>query len=338
MLAGRTAGRLTDLATELGGLDTAVADVGDPPTVQALVGTGDVLVTTVGPFTKYGEPALDAAVQAGAVYLDSTGEPGFIWRLFDEWSARAEAGGAALIPAFGYDYVPGNAAAALALEEAGDAAVRVDVGYFVTGTKILGAASSGTLATMAAAANEPAVVYRGWRLQPDRLARKTRTFEVSGGRRSAYSMSSSEHFAIPRLRPGLREVNVYNGWFGRLSPVVQGLSAINAVTSRLPGGQVTRALVSKLTPDVTGRGPDVDERAGTGSEVVAIAYDAAGAQLAEARLHGPNGYELTADLLAWGAMRAAEGAVKATGTLGPVTAFGLPAIMDALSTAGMKRL
>ena len=86
---------------------------------------GDVLVTTVGPFLQLGRAAVDAAVDAGAVYLDSTGEPPFVRRVLRATTARARPPpGAALIPAFGLDYVPGNLAAALALAEAGDRAHR----------------------------------------------------------------------------------------------------------------------------------------------------------------------------------------------------------------------
>jgi short subunit dehydrogenase-like uncharacterized protein len=74
VLAARNAQRLEALARQLGGLDTAVADVGRPETVRALVTRGDVLVSTVGPFERYGEPAIQAAIAAGAHYLDSTGE------------------------------------------------------------------------------------------------------------------------------------------------------------------------------------------------------------------------------------------------------------------------
>src|SRR6266566_9511847 len=75
VLAGRSGDRLVALAGELGGLDTAVADVADPASVGALVESGDVLISTVGPFVKWGEPAVRAAISAGAQYLDSTGQP-----------------------------------------------------------------------------------------------------------------------------------------------------------------------------------------------------------------------------------------------------------------------
>jgi len=47
VLAARSRGRLEALAAALGGLEARVADVRDPATVGALVGAGDVLVSTV---------------------------------------------------------------------------------------------------------------------------------------------------------------------------------------------------------------------------------------------------------------------------------------------------
>src|SRR5215217_3205628 len=125
ILAGRSAGRLDELAGRLGGLETRVADVARPATVFDLVSEGDVLVSTVGPFAKWGEPALRAAIGAGGIYLDSTGEPTFIRRVFEEFGPPARRAGATLLTAMGYDFVPGALAGALALEEAGPKAVRV---------------------------------------------------------------------------------------------------------------------------------------------------------------------------------------------------------------------
>src|SRR4051794_36297329 len=82
VLAGRNAQRLASLAEELGGLETAVADVAQPETCGAMVQRGDVLVATVGPFVRYGRPAVEAAIAAGAHYIDSTGEPTFIREVF----------------------------------------------------------------------------------------------------------------------------------------------------------------------------------------------------------------------------------------------------------------
>src|SRR5690349_16615065 len=64
LLAARRREPLEVLAAELGGLETAVADVSNPGSIRALVEKGDTLVTTVGPFARWGDPALDAAIDA----------------------------------------------------------------------------------------------------------------------------------------------------------------------------------------------------------------------------------------------------------------------------------
>src|SRR5215469_9507986 len=131
VLAGRNKDRLNELAERLshdnGGvtLETSVAGSERPGPLRELVGAGDVLVSTAGPFLKVGRTVVEAAVDAGAIYLDSSGEPPFIRQVFEEFGPRAERTGAVLLTAFGYDYVPGNLAGALALQAAGPAAARV---------------------------------------------------------------------------------------------------------------------------------------------------------------------------------------------------------------------
>jgi short subunit dehydrogenase-like uncharacterized protein len=332
LLAGRDRTRLETLAGRLGGLPVAEADTARPDSVRALVGPGDVLVSTVGPFLTRGEPAVRAAVDAGAAYLDSTGEPPFLRRVFEELGPRA-AGRCALVPAFGYDFVPGNLAGALALAEA-PAATRVTVGYFVTGG---GGFSSGTLASGAGLLLEPGFAWRAGRLRRERTARRLRSFRVGGRDRLGVSYAGSEHYALPRFAPGLRDVDVYLGWFGRRSRAVQAVAAVGAPLSRLPGVRpLARAAAGPLGRR-TGRGPGEAARRAGRSLVLAIAADDHGRELARVHLQGPDPYTLTARLLAWAATRAARGALEGTGALGPVDAFGLEALQAGAATAGLDR-
>src|SRR5690348_10035041 len=85
VLAGRNASKLAELGERLGGLETAHADAMRQNSMLDLVESGDVLVSTVGPFVKWGAPAVRAAIEAGATYLDSTGEARFIRRVFEEF-------------------------------------------------------------------------------------------------------------------------------------------------------------------------------------------------------------------------------------------------------------
>src|SRR5215213_2816049 len=133
LLAGRSEQRVADLAGRLGGLEWRTADVHRQSSVFALVERSDVLLSTVGPFVRWGRPAVRAAVAAPCVYLDSTGEPPFIRAVFEEFGPAAARAGATLMPAMGYDFVPGTLAGALALRDAGGRAIRVDVGYYMLG-------------------------------------------------------------------------------------------------------------------------------------------------------------------------------------------------------------
>jgi short subunit dehydrogenase-like uncharacterized protein len=331
VLAARSPDKLEALAAELGGgLDTATADVSDPSSVSALVERGDVLVTTVGPFSRWGAPAAAAATTAGAHYLDSTGEPGFIREVFERYGPAADRAGCAMLTAFGYDWVPGNLAAGLALRQAGDEAVRIDVGYFISGRA---APSGGTRASLAASLGEPGFAFRDGRVQSERVAKRVRGFQVGSKRRDAVSVGSSEHFTLPRIAPQLREVNAYLGWFGPASRPMQAFS----LGASLPGVSRLLELAGERFVKGSTGGPDAEARAKSGSHIAAIAYDGAGRELAEVHVTGVDGYTFTGRVLAWGAQLAAEGGVQGTGALGPQEAFGLVALTDGCLWAGLEQ-
>jgi short subunit dehydrogenase-like uncharacterized protein len=336
VLAARSADSLAKLADELGGgLDTAVADVSEPRTVGALVSPGDVMVSTVGPFARWGEPAIEAAIRVGAAYLDSTGESSFIRRVFERYGNLAERSGSGLVTAFGYDWVPGNLAAGLALREAGEDAERVAIGYYATGS---GGMSGGTRASAAGAMLDPGFAYRDGRLQTERGARRVASFDVEGRRLQAVSAGSSEHFALPHSYPQLREVDVYLGWFGPASRPVQAFSAGLSLVTKVPGTrQAIGGALDKLISGSTG-GPGPEERAKGGSHVVAIAYGPDGDALASARVAGVDGYSFTGAVLAWGATTALEHGLKGSGALGPVEAFGLDELERGCAEAGIERV
>jgi short subunit dehydrogenase-like uncharacterized protein len=338
-IAGRCREALEDLAAELGpGVEVATADVADPESVRDLLEPGDVMLTTVGPFARWGTAAIEAAIDAGTPYIDSTGEPPFIRRVFERWGPAAEASGAALLTALGYDWVPGNLAGALALREAGPEARRVEIGYFMTGGGSAGGMSGGTMASLSGALLEPGFAYRGGEIVTERGGKRVRGFEVRGRTRQAVSIGSSEHFTLPALSPDLEEVDSYLGWFGPLSrPMQVGSLGIAAVT-KVPGARsLIGGVTSRFVKGSTG-GPSAEERAGSGSYVVANAYDEAGEQIASHRIEGVDGYTFTARFLSWAARRALAGGIEGRGALGPAEAFGLPELEAGVAEAGIKRV
>ena len=330
VLAGRSESSLRELAEPLG-LEWRVADALRQNSVFALLEPGDVLVSTVGPFVKWGEPAVRAAIAAKSVYIDSTGEPPFIRRIFEEFGPPAERAGAALLPAMGYDYVPGTLAAGLALEQAGHEAVRVDVGYYAFGAGI----SAGTRRSAVGIMLEDGYAHRGGALRSARIAERVRSFHVRGKDRDAVSIGGSEHLTLPAVHPQLDEVNVYLGWFGALAKPLQAGSLAGSFAFRVPGVRgVLKATADQLVELAGG----TDEPGSGISWVVAEADDAAGERRAEVHLSGGEPYALTAGIMAWAARRAAGEGVERTGAVGPIEAFGLRELEAGCREAGLERV
>jgi short subunit dehydrogenase-like uncharacterized protein len=132
-VAGRSKARLAEVPSTG---ERVVVDLADPDSLDALLDGADVLISCVGPFALHGQPALDAAVRTGTPYVDSTGETGFMKDVY----LTHRGTGPALVPACGFDYIPGDLGVAIAVEELGRRPEEIDVVYGMAG----GGASKGT--------------------------------------------------------------------------------------------------------------------------------------------------------------------------------------------------
>ncbi len=336
VLAARSAERLEGLADELGGLETRIADVTRSETVRALVQDRDVLLSTVGPFVRWGAAAIEAAIDAGAVYVDSCGEPAFIRRVFEHYGRRAERTGASLLTAFGYDWVPGNLAGALALTEAGEEATRILIGYFGQGTA---GSSGGTQASLIGSLLEPSFAFRDGRLRTERIGARVRKFDLGDSRgQLAISVGGSEHLTLPALHPQLQEVDILLGRPGAYVRLMPLISAVLSGATRLPPARAAlETVLGRQAKGSTG-GPDEAARSRGSSTVLATAYAADGRELNAVRLEGPNSYTFGFQMLAWAAIEAAAGNVDTPGALGPVAAFGLHELEAGVRGAGLHRV
>ncbi|MCC3272209.1 saccharopine dehydrogenase NADP-binding domain-containing protein [Arthrobacter zhangbolii] len=336
VLAGRNTDALAGLAEEHGGLEFAAADATDPASVRRLLDPGDVLITTAGPFERVGLPVAEAAVRAGARYIDTTGEVGFVRTLQERFHRQAQDTGAVLLPAFGYDYVPGILAGAMAAQQAGDAGRKLDVGYFTAGALNPGL-SQGTRATMRDGLFLPAVRFANGRLVEERAAAEVHDFPVSGARRSrkaGFLVPGTEVLFLPKAFPQLDAVSVYNGWFADLSRAISLMSAASHTMARSARG---RRLLERLTAPMLGKpgGPDSSQRAKTRTQVVATVTGTDGNLLAAVQLTGPNVYTLTGELIAWGAEQLRDRQDLTPGVAGPLDAFGLDGLTRGCAALGL---
>src|SRR5207342_77278 len=67
------------------------ADAGDPTALAALAASSRVVVSTVGPYLRYGLPLVEACARAGTHYADLTGEVLFVRAAIDRCDAPARA-------------------------------------------------------------------------------------------------------------------------------------------------------------------------------------------------------------------------------------------------------
>jgi hypothetical protein len=189
---------------------------------------------------------------------------------------------------------------------------------------------------------EPGYAFRGGRIVSERIAAHLTTFEIDGEKREAFSIGSSEQFALPRLRRAdhipaqapLTDVGVYLGWFGHATRLVHYGSALATPVSRLPG--VRRALDVSARRIQRSRGAPGPAEA-IHSDVVAVVRDQSGRDLAVVHLTGGDPYSFTAAILAWAAGQAATDGVRPAGAPGPVEAFGADALERACADAGFHR-
>jgi saccharopine dehydrogenase (NAD+, L-glutamate forming) len=112
-LAGRNATKLEAVRARLAKLDPALADLelieadsGERSSLNAMVRRAKVVITTVGPYQQFGEPLVAACAEAGTDYVDLTGEPEFVDRMYVAHHASAENSGARIVHACGFDSVP----------------------------------------------------------------------------------------------------------------------------------------------------------------------------------------------------------------------------------------
>lgn len=338
VLCGRNQQRLETMSEKLGGLDFAVADVDDPEAFRFILGKGDVLVSTVGPFLKYGKTAIMAAIEKGAVYFDSTGEPAFIQEVFDVYGKQARDMGATLITACGYDYIPGNCAAGLALEAAGPKAKRVDVGYFSTSAGQISPLdmSQGTKKSLIMSLVTPIKVYASGAYAMKTGGTKVRRFDLEGFSGLGLSISCTEQFSLPRVYPQLTDVCTYLGWFGKMTRLMQTGALIQTVMGKIPGYLPLASYALSRLPESKGMGPKADLRQKHVTHVIAETFDENGEQLSRTDLVGADAYTFTAKFMAWAADTASKNGAMTPGPLGPIEAFGLDNLRDGCEQSGLN--
>ncbi|HEX3596161.1 MAG TPA: saccharopine dehydrogenase NADP-binding domain-containing protein [Polyangiaceae bacterium] len=113
-IAGRSAPKLEAVRARLVALAPSCkvgvveASVDEPASLSRMAAQTRVVLTTVGPFIDYGEPLVQACIDAGTDYVDSTGEPFFVERLLVRHGDAAARAGVRIVSSCGFDSIPAD--------------------------------------------------------------------------------------------------------------------------------------------------------------------------------------------------------------------------------------
>lgn len=149
-IAGRDATRLESIADELERRPdgVVVANALDKDAVSAMVARTRLILSTAGPFSRYGDHVVDACAFHRADYVDITGETPWVRRVIDRNHAQAAKDGTRIIPFCGFDSVPSDIGALALVEHLrarGSATARVEAAFAAKG-----GFNGGTLASVRA--------------------------------------------------------------------------------------------------------------------------------------------------------------------------------------------
>ena len=296
-LGGRSADRLAHVPSP--GV-RHVVDIADPSSLDQFLDGVDVLITCIGPFAQHGMPVVEAAARTATPYVDSTGEFAFMTQVYERFGSA----GTPIVPACGFDYLPGDLAAAIAVEELEGSADEIDVLYRLRGIK----PSRGTARSAVGAFGSAA-------LSPRRIV-----VEGPDGPMSAVEVPWGESVTVPRHVTGAR--------------VRCGLVAPDALTRAAalaaPVAAVTRPLTRAAAPlldklvDRMKEGPDDDDRGKASALVVVEARR--GTRSARVAVSCRDIYGLTARLLV-----AASQQVAGSGAQAPAQALPARSFLDSVS-------
>ena len=151
-VAGRSKVKLAQLFETLdeGAVRPAmmIADSHDPESLERIAASTSVILTTVGPYAKYGSELVAACVKNGTDYCDLCGEVQWMQQMIDEHQAAAEKSGARIVMSCGFDSIPSDMGLWFLQRQAKDKHKQTCVEVTLLVRAMKGGASGGTFASM----------------------------------------------------------------------------------------------------------------------------------------------------------------------------------------------
>ena len=315
IVSGRSAKKLDALRAELT-LDAPAktAQIDDPASLRELLADCAVVIDCAGPFVLYGEPVLSAAVETGTHYLDTTGEQPYMKMAYERYGPGAARAGVAVVPAMGFDYVPGDMIASLTADGMGELD-ELDMHYcWRDFTPSQGTART-TLEMIAG--NDLEWRNMEWVEASGGVSRGAYEFPEPFGRQRMFRYPSGEQITVPRHLPTRNvRASMNAGSFSseRLAPLFELMVRPAGLAMRTPLKRLMNTVISRL-PE--GQTPEQREKM-----TWAIVCEAKRGEVErKGVITGRDVYGLTAAAIVQGAVLASRKGFEARGGMAPSQAF-----------------
>ena len=364
--AARNEQKLAALRESLGAaaasLPVIVADTLDAESMRKLAQRARVVLTTVGPYARYGSELVAACAESGTHYCDLAGEVQWIRRMIDAHDETARRSGARIVHCCGFDSVPMDIGAWFLQQESQQRYGAYCDSIVLLVKAMKGGASGGTMASMmnvmreARADREVArVLARPYSLNPkdeqrgpDRGDQRGIRFEADAGSWTAPFVMATVNTRVVRrshallgypwgdsfrYREAIRTGGGIAGWF-RSAMITVGLTSLFGAASF----DWSRGLLERFVLPKPGTGPDAAAREKGFFNLEQIGQLADGRQI-RSRITGDRdpGYGSTSKMLAECAVcLALDELESAGGVLTPAVAMAAPLLQRLQANAGLS--
>ncbi|GGG09896.1 enoyl reductase [Rhodococcoides trifolii] len=371
-LAGRSQSKLVSVRSSLGGTAAdwpiLVAEADDTVALDALASKAHVVITTVGPYAKYGKALAHSCAAAGTDYVDLTGEVLFARESADENHELAHSTGARIVHSCGFDSIPSDIGVFALYEKVNQDGAGELTDTTLVVTSMSGGVSGGTIDSlrgqideMTASKKARKIAVSPYSLSPDRsiepdLGRQNDAPIMKGssihpslkGYKAPFVMASYNSRVVRRSNALLgyaygktfKYNEVMSVGSSPLSPVLAGAVAagLGAVVAGL-AFKPTRFILDKVLPK-PGEGPsEKTQRKGHFTVDIYTTTTTGEHYVSRVKAKGDPGYAATAIMLGESALALALNRDELPGigggVLTPATGIG-DALVTRLRTAGVE--
>ncbi len=338
-LAGRNRSKLDKLGFDLPLLE---ADVEDPGSLREMAEAARVVITTVGPYIKYGEPLVAACAEAGTDYVDLTGEPEFVDLMYVRHNERAVETGARIVHCCGFDSIPHDLGAYFTVKQLPEGVPIKVEGFVRAGGNLSGGTFESALTAFSRVRQTVSAGGERKKLEPRPEGRRARGIRGTPKRQSsmgawALPMPTIDPQVVVRSARALDRYGPdfsYGHYFATKSlPLAAGIPAGAATLFAVAQvGPARRWLLNRRKP---GEGP-TKEQIAKGWFKVRFEGEGGGERVVTQVAGGDPGYGDTAKMLSESALCLAEDELPASaGQVTTAVAMG-DALIERLQRAGIR--